>query len=156
MRKSILLSTLLLSMIIFCFGCAPSTFVKGRSGGWKTIELNNSLAGNYEEAWQKTVDTIARDYDIEMLDKDSGYLRTTWTYGISGGTFNRYRGRLTIKYPDLEKPDKLEVKTDAQWLLDPSTGVWQQGFDSLLDRDVYTALSGRLGRTVAPEQAFPC
>jgi hypothetical protein len=151
MRKSILLSTLVLSMIIFCIGCAPSTFIKGRSGGWKTIELNDSLTGNYEEAWQKTVDTIARDYDIEMLDKDSGYLRTTWTYGISGGTFNRYRGRLTIKYPKIENPDKMEVKTDAQWLVDPSTGVWQQGFDSLLDRDVFTALSGRLGRTVAPE-----
>jgi hypothetical protein len=61
------------------------------------------------------------------------------------------RGRLTIKYPNIEKPDKIEVKTDAQWLTDPSTGAWQQGFDSLLDRDVFTALSGRLGRTVAPE-----
>jgi hypothetical protein len=59
------------------------------------------------------VDTIARDYDIEMLDKDSGYLQTTWTYGISGGTFNRYRVRLTIKYPKIENPDKMDVKTDA-------------------------------------------
>ena len=151
MWKSIKLSTLFVGLIICCVGCAPSTFVKGRSGGWKTIELNDSLVGKYQDAWQKTVDTIAKDYDIEMLDKDSGYLRTTWTYGISGGTFNRYRGRLTIKYTDIENPDKIEVKTDAQWLVDPATGVWQQGFDSLLDRDVYTALSGRLGRTVAPE-----
>ena len=151
MRKSILLSTLFASLIICCVGCAPSTFVKGRSAGWKTIELNDSLVGQYEAAWQKTVDTIARDHDIEMLDKDSGYLRTSWTYGISGGTFNRYRGRLTIKYTDIENPDKMEVKTDAQWLSNPSAGVWQQGFDSMLDRDVFTALSGRLGRTVAPQ-----
>lgn len=151
MPKSILLSTLACSLLIFCVGCAPSTFVRGRSGGWKTIELNDNLVGQYEEAWQKTVDTIARDYDIEMLDKDSGYLRTSWTYGISGGTFNRYRGRLTIKYPEIENPDKLEVKTDAQWLADPASGAWQQGFDTLLDRDVFTALSGRLGRTVSPD-----
>jgi len=151
MRKSIQLTTLFTGLIIFCAGCAPSTFVMGRSAGWKTIELTDNLVGQYETAWQKTVDTIAKDHDIEMLDKDSGYLRTSWTYGISGGTFNRYRGRLTIKFTDIEKPNKLEVKTDAQWLSNPSAGVWQQGFDSLLDRDVYTALSGRLGRTVAPE-----
>jgi len=151
MPKSILLSTLACSLLIFCVGCAPSTFVRDRSGGWKTIELNDNLVGQYEEAWQKTVDTIARDYDIEMLDKDSGYLRTSWTYGISGGTFNRYHGRLTIKYPEIENPDKLEVKTDAQWLVDPASGAWQQGFDTLLDRDVFTALSGRLGRTVSPD-----
>jgi len=56
-----------------------------------------------------------------------------------------------IKYTNIKQPDKLEVKTDAQWLADPASGVWRQGFDSLMDRDVFTALSGRLGRTVAPE-----
>ena len=100
---------------------------------------------------KKTVDTIARSYDIEMMDKASGYLRTSWTYGISGGGYNRYRGRITIKYPVVMIPDKVEVKTEAQWLDNVSTGRWLPGYDSIFQRDVYTALSGRLGRTVATE-----
>ena len=67
-----------LSAVFILAGCAPQTFVKGQPPGWKTIELNEDLKHNYAKAWQKTVDTIAREYDIEMLDKDSGYLRTCW------------------------------------------------------------------------------
>ena len=151
MQKSIYLSLLLVTTTLVFAGCAPSTFIKGRPGGWKTIELNESLASEYALAWQKTVDTIARDYDIELLDKDSGYLRTAWMYGISGGTYHRYRGRLTIKYPDITEPEKVEVKTDAQWLSEPAYGIWERGWDTSFDRDVFTALSGRLGRTVSPD-----
>jgi hypothetical protein len=140
-----------LLMLFMSVGCAPSTFIKGRPGGWKTIELNENLVGNYASAWQKTVDTVARDYDIELLDKDSGYLRTAWMYGISGGIYHRYRGRLTIKYPEITNPGKVEVKTDAQWLSEQTYGIWQRGWDSSFDRDVFTALSGRLGRTVSPD-----
>ena len=133
-----------------CAGCAaPGTFVRGRASGWKVIELNDAVKGNFDAAWQKTVDTIARDYDIEMLDKDSGYLRTAWLYGISGGVYNRYRGRLTVKYPEVNNPEKIEVKTDAAWLVDVSYGRWEMGWDRDFQRDVYTALSGRLGRTVS-------
>jgi hypothetical protein len=135
---------------MFVVGCAPSTFMK-QSAGWKTIELNQNMQGNFDAAWQKCVDTIAKDYDIEMLDKNSGYLRTAWIYGISGGTYNRYRGRITVKFPELKEPIKVDVKTEAQWLTDVPTGIWLPGFDTTFQRDVYTALSGRLGRTVAPE-----
>jgi len=149
MKKTIV-SCLVVSLAsLFAGGCAPSTFVKGQASGWKAIELNDTTKENYDLAWQKTVDTIARDYDIEMMDKGSGYLRTGWTYGISGGTFSRYRGRITVKYPTVENPDKIELKTEAQWLSDISYGVWQPGWDQSFQRDVYTALSGRLGRTVS-------
>jgi hypothetical protein len=130
---------------LVCTGCAPSTFVKGQSAGWKTIVLNDTVKGDYNAAWSKTVDTIARDYDIEMLEKESGYLRTGWKYGISGATYNRYRGRITIKYGDTETPEQVEVKTDAQWLGDQ---MWVEGFDKTFNRDVYVNLSGILGRTV--------
>ncbi len=138
-------------LLLFMGGCAPASFVKGHSAGWKTIELNDSLRHNYDLSWQKTVDTIARDYDIEMMDRSSGYMRTSWLYGISGGTYNRYRGRITIKYPEVTKPEKVEVKTDAQWLQDTYYGVWQQGWDRSFNREVFTTLSGRLGRTVSPD-----
>lgn len=131
--------------LVLLVGCAPRTFVRS-APGWKTIELNSSLANNYDEAWQKTVDTIARSWDIEILDKNSGYLRTAWVYGISGGPQHRYRGRITVKYPEVKNPSKTEVKTAAEWW--SSRDRWDQGFDSAFQRDVYTELAGRLGRTV--------
>lgn len=127
-------------------GCAPKTFVKS-SPGWKVIELREGLSDKYDEAWQTTVDTVARDWDIEIIDKDSGYLRTAWLHGISGGSYERYRGRITVKYPKVVAPEKVEVKTEAQWLEDRPLG-WVSGFDTSFERDVFTALSGRLGRTV--------
>jgi hypothetical protein len=132
--------------LLLAVGCAPSSFVRS-SPGWKVIEMRDGLRANYDEAWQTTVDTVARQWDIEILDKDSGYLRTAWMHGISGGPYERYRGRLTVKYPDVQTPEKLEVKTDAQWLQDRPMG-WVSGFDSTFQRDVYAALSGRIGRTV--------
>ncbi len=150
-ERSTISHFIILISLLFIGGCAPASFVKGHSAGWKTIELNDSLKHNYDVSWQKTVDTIARDYDIEMMDKSSGYMRTSWLYGISGGIYNRYRGRITIKYPDVKEPEKVEVKTDAQWLQDPSYGVWQLGWDRSFNREVFTTLSGRLGRTVSPD-----
>ena len=143
--KLIMLMAVVLGLV--CTGCAPSTFVKGQSAGWKTIVLNDTVKGDYDAAWAKTVDTIAREYDIEMLEKESGYIRTGWKYGISGGAYNRYRGRITIKYGDTEAPTQLEVKTDAHWMSD-TYGLWVEGFDRSFNRDVYTNLSGILGRTV--------
>ena len=137
------------AIALFAAGCAPSTFVR-QSAGWKTIEFNENIQ-DFETAWQKCVDTVARDYDLEMLDKNSGYLRTAWIYGISGGVYNRYRGRITVKFPELKAPTQVDVKTEAQWLTNEPSGIWMPGWDKTFQRDVYTALSGRLGRTVAPD-----
>ena len=139
-----------LAGLLFSVGCAPTTFVQQQSG-WKSIELREGLIKNYDAAWQTVVDTIARDYDIELVDKSSGYLRTAWTYGISGGNSQRYRGRLTVKFSDVKTPDKVEIKTDAAWLSSGgpfSYPGWVPGYDTAFQRDIFTALSGRLGRTV--------
>ncbi len=147
MRKKMIVGSVLLMMLLLVCGCVPKTFVKS-APGWKVIELRNDLKEDYPKAWQTTVDSIARNWDIEIMDKDSGYLRTAWTYGISGGQHHRYRGRLTVKYPDGQHSEKLELKTDAQWAENVYYGFWIEGYDTSFNRDVYGTLSGRLGRTV--------
>jgi|GEM_PF-1086725 len=154
MVKRMVLLTLAGTFLFYAMGCAPSTFQKGASSGWKSISLQDDLSADYDKAWQKTVDTIAREYDIEIMDKSSGYLRTSWQFGISGVSgpqVNRYSGRLTIKFPDVKPPiEKVDLKTDARWLEINSwnnMSYWVTGFDTAYQRDVYGALSGRLGRT---------
>ena len=139
-----------LAMLAGLTGCAPQTFVKA-APGWKMIELREGLT--YDQAWMIAVDTVTRDWDVEMMDKSSGFLRTAWHHGISGGPVARYRGRITVKFPDLKAPVKAEVKTEAQWLDKVSYGVpvWIIGYDTSFQRDAYTTLGGRLGRTVPKE-----
>jgi len=148
-RYEVLKVVLVAVALLVCGACAPSSFVKS-SPGWKVIEVREGLNNDCNKAWQTTVDTVARNWDIEMMDKESGYLRTTWTYGFSGGIYNRYRVRLTLKFPGGNQCNKLEVRTEAQWLAD-YYGNWIEGFDTTFNRDVYSALSGRLGRTVPTE-----
>lgn len=134
--------------LVFVVGCAPASFVR-QPAGWKTIELRNDMQESYTKAWQVAVDTITRQWDIEILDKDSGYLRTAWKFGISGTTGAGYRGRISLKFATVEEgnPKKIELKTDASWL-DTYNNLWIAGYDSALQRDVYEVLSARLGRTV--------
>ena len=148
-RESAALLAFACFVVVLAPGCAPKTFVH-TAPGWKTIEFRDGLINDYDEAWQKTVDTIARNWDIEILDKDSGYLRTAWVYGISGGPDIRYRGRITVKYPEIKTPEKVEVKTSAEWWEagNAYAPVWRKGFDTSFQRDVFTELAGRLGRTV--------
>jgi len=86
-----------------------------------------------------------------MMDKDSGYLRTSWRYGISGGSGYRYCGRITIRYPEVREPEKFEVKTDAQWLHEPALGMWHRGWEKKFNGKVLTNLSESLGHTVSPD-----
>lgn len=134
-----------MGFLALCFlaaGCTPATFVR-QAPGWKSIELRDGL--QYDTAWGAVVDVVSQDYDIEVLSKDSGYLRTGWKSGISGGDTQRYKGRLTVKFPP--EHNQVRVKTEAQWF-NPQTGQMIEGFDSLMNRDVYTAIGGVLGRTV--------
>ena len=86
--------------------------------------LDKQTAGKYDEAWQKTVHTLSTDYAIAIMDKDSGYLRTEWVRGVSGGSYDSYRARISVRYPDVNKPYRLQYRTDAQWLEDPKHNQW--------------------------------
>jgi hypothetical protein len=115
------------------------------------IELRPGMS--YDEAWMIAVDALTRDWDVDTMEKDSGYLRTGWHYGISKGPMGRYRGRIIVKFPDVQAPTKVELKTEAQWLCRVSHGmpIWITGYDSIIERDFYMTLGGRLGRTVPRE-----
>ena len=128
----------------------PTSFVQTPTAEWKTIEIRPGL--DYNTTWQIAVDTVSKEYDIEVMEKASGYFRTGWlyTYVYRGKAIDRYRSQITVKI--LWDKRVCQVKCEAQWLklggaFATSTG-WITGYDKALLEKVYTDLQGRLGRVV--------
>lgn len=156
MKKAGLGAILLCSFGIWMAGCnpiniPPATYVETHDPGWKVIDLRQEL--DYDTAWQMLVDRIRKNYDIEIMDKDSGYLRTGWIYTESGTERSNYRSRVTLKFsPDKRK---LELKADALFHRMKTGSLsgrlirdygWVPGTDTQLLNDVYGDISALLGR----------
>lgn len=126
-------------------GCAPKTFIKTMDPGWNSVELRDQLS--FDEAWNSTVDTIARQFDIEVLSKEDGYLRTGWLHSWTGELKDSYKVRAMIKFsPDKRK---LEVKSEAQHFNPGLLGMgkgWVMGTDERLTTTLRTDLMGKVGR----------
>lgn len=129
-------------MLLASCASTPSSFSSGESV-WSVISLRDDI--DYETAWEESVDLLARRFDIEMVEKESGYLRTGWiyTWWESGTHTENYRVRAIIKF----STDKaaVSVKTDAHYL--DRWGNWITGADSLLLETLKTDLMGTVGRT---------
>src|SRR5712691_10104656 len=67
---------------------------------WREIPLRNDLHGQYEKCWQTAVSTVLDNaFDIATMDKDSGYIRTTWNEGVVvlGGNWG-YKVQISLKF----------------------------------------------------------
>ena len=77
MKKS--LHIVLLLCVCLIVGCvAPQSFVKSLDPTWASVELRDEVTA--EQAWQVVVDTLVKQFDLEVLSKENGYLRTNWQY----------------------------------------------------------------------------
>jgi hypothetical protein len=136
--------------VIACAG-APESFVQNKAPdasasvqdpGWTSIEVRDNLS--FDQAWEEAVDLVARRFDLEMVSKDGGYVRTTWAYDwlTPGEESHDYRVRTVLKFSPDHK--RLDLKSEAQYQDD---GDWSIGTDSQLTRALRTDLMGVVGRT---------
>jgi hypothetical protein len=137
---ALLLAALLLG------ACAPTTFVRTMEPNWNTIEIRKGLSG--DDAWDAVVDLAARRFDIEVLSKEDGYLRTGWSYSWTGKLNDYYKVRAVVKFsPD---KDQVEIKTEAHYYSQGILGIgqgWQMGTDERLTSTMRTDVMGKVGRT---------
>lgn len=134
--------TIVFIMSFACLsGCmAPKTFVKTMEPTWASVELRTNV--EYEKAWNAVVDTLVKRFDLEVLSKENGYLRTTWLYTWTGRVMENYRVRVTAKFsPDKQK---CEIKSEAEY---GGPGSWVMGYDSRLLSTIKTDVMGTIGRT---------
>jgi len=119
---------------------APTTFTRTMEATWANVEVRPELG--FENAWNSTVDLLTRRFDLEVISKDNGYIRTNWLYTWTGVMSEDYRVRVTVKF----SPDhrKLELKSEAQF--HTSTG-WVLGTDEALLQTLKTDVMGSVGRS---------
>jgi hypothetical protein len=144
-KKRSLLLILVIFSGLFLTCCAPKTFVRTPSPGWIMIEIRDEMS--YDEAWKSVVDLIAKKFDIEILSKEDGYIRTGWLYSWTGNLTQNYKVRNLIKF----NPDKrvVEVKSEAQFYDGGYFGIsagWVMGTDELLSTTLRSDIMGRVGR----------
>jgi len=136
--------------LVSCTSFPPATFVKtyDEPGMWKSIEVKEGM--EKQDLWRTIVDALAHQFDLEVIDKDSGYVRTSWKYTyIQQGLVNQnYRSRIVLKVLG-EDWKIVQVKCESNWLEEGGMGRpagWILGYDSKLLEDVYGDLQGRIGR----------
>lgn len=139
--KKLLASLLLITGTIAISGCtAPKTFVKTMEPAWASVELRTDV--EYEKAWAAVVDTLVKKFDLAVISKEDGYIRTGWLYTWTGKVMENYRVRVTVKFsPDKQK---CEIKSEAEY---GGSGAWVMGYDSRLLSTIKTDVMGTIGRT---------
>lgn len=117
--------------------------VNDESNIWKNIEIRDGLEKN--DLWRVVVDAVSQQFDLEVLDKESGYMRSSWKYSSigRGDRADSYGNRISIKFLG-DDWKTLQLKCEAQWY-DPKEG-WISGYDTRFLKDVYSQLQGRVGR----------
>lgn len=133
---------LALLLTAFAAGCrsAPSTFVYTAEPTWAAIELRDDV--DVDHAWTTVTDILARRFDLEMVSKESGYLRTNWLYTWTGKLRPDYAVRCIVKFPPGGR--RCDLKSEAQY---GSPGSWNYGTDTGLLQTLKTDIMGAIGRT---------
>jgi hypothetical protein len=131
----------------FGAGCVtpPDTFMRTHDepGIWKAIEVREGVSN--DKAWEVLVDTLSQKYDLEVLERNAGYIRTAWKYTYFSGdkVIDRYRSRIVVKLTGTPVWDKAQVKCESNWL---DKSGWILGYDARLLEDIYGDIQGKLGR----------
>ena len=125
-----------------CTGGIPHSFVRVMEPTWATIEVRDGLS--FEKAWQEVIDVLAKKFELEMISKDGGYIRSSWVYTWwkAGELTENYRVRTIIKFSPDHKV--INIKTEANYL---KGGEWLIGTDTRLLQTVKTDIMGVVGRT---------
>lgn len=120
--------------------CTPASFIQ-RPPAWNAITVLDGL--EYEVAFAEVVDVLARRFDLEMISKDGGYVRTAWIHNwLDESQYDdSYRVRATVKFS--ARRDTVDVKTEAQYRDEIE---WVMGTDTRLLEEVRSAVHGVVGR----------
>jgi len=117
---------------------------------WREIPIRTALQADYEKIWQIGVSTILENnFDIATMEKESGYIRTTWNEGVIvlGGKWY-YKVQISLKYvADNQKYQKVRLQVAGELTKGGKKGVSQffRGYDTVLLQTLFQDLQSKLG-----------
>jgi len=128
--------------MIFLLACgSSSTFVKGE-GGRSTVQISDRIS--YNLAFDEVISILTRKFELEMISKEAGYLKTKWVTTWTGKWGARpqkdYRVRITIRMSEERK--RIEIHAEAEKL---KGKYWVSGYDTRLLEDIRKDISGVVG-----------
>lgn len=131
-------------MLISCGIIAPKSFQRAVDGGsWSSVMVREDLS--YDRAFGEVMDVIGRRFELDMISKDGGYLRTNWiyTWNKKGKYTTKYRTRIVIKFSSDKR--RIDIKSEAEFGGEPR---WVKGFDTALLTQTKQDIMGVVGTTV--------
>lgn len=138
MRRIILILALCVPFSVLSIS-AKSNWKKGQAD-WAKIQLNESLS--YDQAFGLVLELVSNKYEIDMISKDGGYIRSTWNFLLDkrGKKVKDQRCRIIIKFN--HDKTQLQVKTESQKL---KGDTWVDGVDETLSLQIKEDIRGALG-----------
>ena len=99
----------------------------------------------YDKAFGEVMDVVGKRFELDMISKDSGYIRTNWiyTWNTKRKYNEKYRTRVIIKFS--ADRTKVDIKSEAEFGGEPR---WVKGFDTALLSQIKQDIQGVVGRTV--------
>lgn len=127
MKITTLLFVVFLGVITFngCGTGAPNSYIQMDKQFWDVVEVNPKIT--YDDAWQRVVYIVTKKFELEMISKEDGYVRSAYgpSYFSEDLKNNHYKVRIVAKFTPTRK--KVEFKIDAQ-VFDGK--VWINGSDA--------------------------
>jgi hypothetical protein len=130
---------LIIALVLgFCLGCATAPI------RWVSTPEYPDM--DYDRAWQIIVSTITEDFEIDVIEKDSGYLMTAWkTVSMTGKEFlsdwNNAGVKVICKVENRD-PFKLKIKVQ-RGTTQGGTWVAKSG-DEKLEAELFEQIKLRL------------
>jgi hypothetical protein len=127
---------------------------------WRELPIREDLQGQYDKCWQTAVNTILENnFDVATMDKESGYLRTTWNEGIVNLNGNwSYKAQISVKLvyvPGDSKSNpptsaliqkvRVQVAGEVSYLDRRRVLESFRGYDQILLQNLFQDLQGKLG-----------
>lgn len=135
MKKYIALAIVL---VLYLTNCASAPI------RWVSTPEYSDL--DYDRAWQIVVSTITEDFDVDVIEKESGYLMTVWK-SVTPSVSEQLQGyekvgvRVTCKVEKRE-PFKLKLRVQRA-ILDAGTWIPKSG-DEKWEKELLEKIKLRL------------
>ena len=126
MKNRLVQSTVAITLFLLA-GCglgAPDSFMQMNRQYWESMEIKSNV--KYEDAWQRVIYIITKKFELEMISKEDGYVRSSYgqSYFTEDLQNERYQIRIVAKFtPDRKK---IEFKIESRmW----DGKIWHNGSD---------------------------